>query len=138
MCCVQSCFHQMDSFHQYSNQILYFYSLIQMIYIEDQNFPLSFIRRVSNLLIIFPTLLKMPAYQFCIPRVRERTFQMIDHWKVPHHQGRNHSLLVVLLVRIIFVINTLRTNSSLLLILFLHSVNIQMIVTSLVSTHTTY
>jgi hypothetical protein len=101
-------------------------------------FPLSSIRWVSNLLIIFSTLLRMPAYQFRIPRVGEHTFQTIDHWKVPHHQGRNLSLLVVLLVRIIFVINTLRTDSNLLLILFLHSVNIHIIVTSLVSTHTTY
>jgi hypothetical protein len=93
---------------------------------------------VSNLLIIFSTLLRMPAYQFCIPRVGEHMFQMIDHWKVPHHQGRNLSLLVVLLIGIIFVINTLRTDSSILFILFLHSVNIHMIVTSLVSTHTTY
>jgi hypothetical protein len=128
----------MDSFHRYSKQTLYFYSLIQIVYIEDQKFPLSSIRRVSNLLIIFPTLLRMSVYQFRIPRVVEHTFQMIDHWKVLHHQGRNLSLLLVLLVRIIFVINTLWIDSSLLLILFLHSVNIHMIVTSLVSTHTTY
>jgi hypothetical protein len=83
-------------------------------------------------------LLRMSAYQFCIPRVGEHTFQLIDHQKVPHHQGRNLSLLVVHLVRIIFIINTLRTDSSILLILFLHSVNIHMIVTSLVLTHTTY
>jgi hypothetical protein len=111
----------------------YIFTLIQMVYIEDKKNPLHFIRRVSNLLIIFPTLLRMLAYQFRIPRVGEYTFQMIDHWNVPHYQGRNLSLLV--LVGIIFVINTLRTNSSLVLILFLHSVTMHMIVTSLVSTH---
>jgi hypothetical protein len=92
---------------------------------------------VSNLLIIFPTLLSMSVHQFRIPMVGEHTFQMIDHWKVPHHKGRNLSLLLILLVRISFVINTLRTDSS-LLILILHSVNIHMIVTFLVSTHITY
>jgi hypothetical protein len=54
-------------------------------------------------------LLRVPAYQFHIPRVGEHAFQMIDHWKIPHHQGRIFSLLVVLLVGIVFVINTLRT-----------------------------
>jgi hypothetical protein len=93
---------------------------------------------VSNHLIIFPTLLRMPAYQLRIPRVGEHMFQTIDHQKVPHHQGRNLFLLVVLLVGIVFIINTLRTDSSILLILFLHSVNIHMIVTSLISTHTIY
>jgi uncharacterized RDD family membrane protein YckC len=70
--------------------------------------------------------------------VGEHIFQTVNHGKVPHHQGRNLSLLIVLLVEIIFVINTLKTDSSLLLILFLHSVNIHMIVTSLLSTRTTY
>jgi hypothetical protein len=106
--------------------------------LKIKTFPLSSICRVSNLLIIFPALLRMPAYQFYIPRVREHTFQMIDHWKVPHHQDMNLYLLVVLLVRIIFIINTLRTDNNILLILFLHSVNIHIIITSLVSTHTTY
>jgi hypothetical protein len=138
MCCARSCFHQMDPFHLYSKQTLYFYFLIQMVYIEDKFFLLSSIYRVLNHLIIFPMLLRMLAYQFRIPRIGEHTFQTIDHQKVPHHQDRNLSLLVVLLVGIIFVINTLRTDSSILLILFLHSVNIHMIVTTLVSTHATY
>jgi hypothetical protein len=38
----QSCFHQMDSFHLYSKQTLYFYFLIQMVYIERQNFFTEF------------------------------------------------------------------------------------------------
>jgi hypothetical protein len=109
-----------------------------MVYIKDKKIPLSSIRKVSNLLIIFPTLLRMLAYQFHIPGVGEHTCQTIDHCKVPHHKDRNLSLLLVLLVGIIFVINTLRTDSSPLLILLLHSVNIHMIVTSHISTHTTY
>jgi hypothetical protein len=129
MCCARSYFRQIDLFHRYSKQTLYFYSLIQMVYTEYQKIPLSSICGVLNLLVIFPTLLRMPSYQFCIPRVREHTFQMINHWKVSHHQGRNLSLLILLHVGIIFIINTLKTNSSLLI---LHSVNIHMIVTSLV------
>jgi hypothetical protein len=136
MCCARSCFHQMDSFHQYSKQILYFYSLIQMVYIEDQQISTEFHLHGVKSPHHFPTLLRMSSYQFRIPRVEEHTFQMIDHLKVPHHRGRNISLLIVLLVGIIFIINTLRTDSSLLLIL--HSVNIHMLVTSLLSTHTTY
>jgi hypothetical protein len=42
MCCARSCFHQMDSFHLYSKKTLYFYSLIQMVYIEDQKFSTEF------------------------------------------------------------------------------------------------
>jgi hypothetical protein len=138
MCCVQSYFHQMDSFYLYLKQTLYFYFLIQMVYIEDQKISTEFHLQGVESPHYFHTLLRMSAYQFCIPRVGKHIFQTIDHWKVPHHQGRNISLLVVLLVRIIFIINTLRTDSSILLILFFHSVNIHMIVTSLVSTHTTY
>jgi hypothetical protein len=65
---------------------------------------------------------------------------MIDHWKVPHHQGRNFPPRHVLFIKIGFVINNLSTDSSLVLVfyLFLHSVGRHMIVTSLVSTHTTY
>jgi hypothetical protein len=138
MCCAQSYFHQINLFHVYSNQTLYFYSLTQWFILKIKKIPLSSICMVSNLLIIFPTLLRMLAYQFRIHRVEEHMFQTIDHRKVSHHQCRNISLLVVLLVGIIFIINTRRTDSSILLILFLHSVNIHMIVTSLVSTHTTY
>jgi hypothetical protein len=67
-------------------------------------------------------------------------FQMIDHWKVPHHQGRNFPLRHILFIKISFVINNLKTDSSLILVfyLFLPSVGIHMIVTSLVSTHPTY
>jgi hypothetical protein len=119
MCYARSCFHQMDSFHWYSKQILYFYSSLQIVNIKDQFFPLSSIHMVSNLLIIFPMLLRMPAYQFHIPRVGEHMFQTINHWKVQHHQGMNFSLILVLLIRINFVINTLRTNSSLVLIFYL-------------------
>jgi hypothetical protein len=101
---------------------------------------LSSIRRVSNLLIIFPTLLKMPTHQFRIPRIGEHMFQMIDHWKVPHYQDNDFSILLVLLTRINFIINTLRTDNSLVFTfyLFLQSVYLHMIITSLVSTHTTY
>jgi hypothetical protein len=119
MCCAWSCFHQMYSFHLYSKQTLYFYSLIQMIYIEDQKNFTEFHLQGVEFLIIFPTLLRMSAYQFCIPTVGEHMFQMIDHQKVPHYQGINLSLLVVLLVGIIFIINTLKTDSRILLILFL-------------------
>jgi hypothetical protein len=63
---------------------------------------------------------------------------MIDHWNVPHHKGKNLSLLLFLLAGFSFVVNTLRTDSNPVLILFLYSVNLRMIVTSLVSTHTTY
>jgi hypothetical protein len=108
-----------------------------MVYIEDQNFSTEFHLQGVESPHYFPTLLRMPAYKFRIPRVGEHTFQMIDHRKVPHHQGRNLSLLIVLIVEIIFVINTLRTDNNILLILFLYSVNIHMIITSLVSTHTT-
>jgi hypothetical protein len=135
MCCARSCFHQMDSFHQYSKQTLYFYSLLLKI----KFFPPSSICRVSNLLIIVPMPLRMPGHEFCIPRVGEHTFQMIDHWKIPHHQGRNFPNRHVLCIKISSVINTLWTDSSLVLIfgIFLHSVGIHMIVTSLVLTHTT-
>jgi hypothetical protein len=135
MCCVRSCFHQMDTEDQKNFTLRCKFWILKI-----KKIPLSSIRRVSNLLIIFPTLLRMPAHQFRIHRVGEHTFQMIDHWKVPHHQGKNFSLRLILFIRISFVINTLRTNSSLVLIfyLFLHSVGIHMIVTSLVSTHTTY
>jgi hypothetical protein len=108
-----------------------------MVYIEDQKISTEFHLQGVESPHYFSYAFRMPAYQFCIPRVGEHTFQTIDHQKVPHHQGSNLSLLVVLIVRIIFVINTIRTDSSILLILFLHSVNIHMIVTSLVSTHTT-
>jgi hypothetical protein len=103
--------------------------------LKIKKISLSSICMVSNLLIIFYTLFRMPTYKFRIPRVGEHTFQMIDYRKVPHHQGMNLSLLVVLLIRIIFIINTLSTDSSILLILFLNSVNIHMIVTSVVSHH---
>jgi hypothetical protein len=42
--------------------------------------PDKFHSQGSNLLIIFPTLLIMPARQFCIPMVGEHTFQTINHW----------------------------------------------------------
>jgi hypothetical protein len=95
---------------------------------------------VSNLLIIFSKLLKMPVHELCIPRVGEHTAEMIDHWKVPHHQRKNFPLHHVLCIKTNFIINTLRTDSSLIPIFghFLDSVGIHMIVTSLVSTHTTY
>jgi hypothetical protein len=85
-------------------------------------------------------LVRMPVHQFCIPRVEEHMFQMIDHWKVLHHHGMNFSLRLVFFIKISFIINTLRIDSSLVLIfyLFLHSVDIHMIVASLLSTHTTY
>jgi hypothetical protein len=129
MYCARSCFCQMNSFHRYSKQTLYFYSLIQMVYIEVQKISTEFHPQGVESPHHFPTLLKMPAYQFRIPRVGEHMFQLIDHWKVPHQQDMNLSFLVVLLVEIIFVINTLRTDIRLLLILFLHNVNIHMIVT---------
>jgi hypothetical protein len=87
--------------------------------LKIKKISLSSIRRVLNLLIIFPMLLRMLAHQFCIPRVGEHTFQTIDHWKVPHHQGRNVSLRLVLFIRISFIINTLRTDSSFVLIFYL-------------------
>jgi hypothetical protein len=36
MCCARSYFHQMDSFHRYSKQALYFYSLLQILHIKNQ------------------------------------------------------------------------------------------------------
>jgi hypothetical protein len=84
--------------------------------LKFKKFPLSSIRRVLNLLIIFPTLLRMPAHQFRIPRVGEQMFQMIDHCKVPHHQGKKNSLHLILFIRISFGINTPRIDSSLILI----------------------
>jgi hypothetical protein len=36
MCYAWSCFHQMDSFQRYSKQTLYFYSLLQILDIEDE------------------------------------------------------------------------------------------------------
>jgi hypothetical protein len=42
MCYVRSYFYQMDSFHLYSKQTLYFYFLIQIVYIEDQKFFTEF------------------------------------------------------------------------------------------------
>jgi hypothetical protein len=119
MCCARSCFCQMESFHRYLKQTLYFYSLIQMVDIEDQKNSTEFHPQGVGSPHHFSMLLRMPAYQFRIPRVGEHTFQTINHWKVSHHQGRNLSLLVVLLVGIIFTINTLRTDSGFLLILFL-------------------
>jgi hypothetical protein len=108
--------------------------------LKVKKFSLSSIHRVSNLLIIFPMLHRIPTHQFRIPRVGEHTFQTINQWKVPHYQGRNFSLHLILFIRISFVINTLRTDNSLVLILyhFLNSVGIQMIITSLVLTHATY
>jgi hypothetical protein len=119
MCCARSYFHQMDSFHQYSKKTLYFYSSLKILDTEDQIFLLSSNRRVLNLLIIFPMLLRMPVHQLRIPKVGEHMFQMIGHWKVPHHQGRNFPLRHVLFIRINFSINTLRTDSNLVLIFFI-------------------
>jgi hypothetical protein len=42
MCCAWSYFHQMDSFHWYTKQTLYFYSLLQIVDIEDKNFSTEF------------------------------------------------------------------------------------------------
>jgi hypothetical protein len=42
MCCARSCFHQMDSFHHYSKQTLYFYSPLKILDTEDQNFSTEF------------------------------------------------------------------------------------------------
>jgi hypothetical protein len=121
MCYAQSYFHKKDSFRHYSKQILYFYSPLQILDTEDKFFPLSSIRNVSNLLIIFPTLLRMPMHQFRIPRVREHMFQTIDHSNVPHHQGMNFPLRHVLFIRIKFIINTLRTVAVLFLFFYLFS-----------------
>jgi hypothetical protein len=79
MCCAWSYFHQMHSFYLYSKQTLYFYSLIQMVYIEDKKNPLSSICWVSKL-IIFPTLLRMPVYQFTFPSAEWETKQKRLDW----------------------------------------------------------
>jgi hypothetical protein len=42
MCCARSCFHQMDSFHRYSKQTLYFYSPVQIVDTEDQKISTEF------------------------------------------------------------------------------------------------
>jgi hypothetical protein len=42
MCCARSCFHQMDSFHQYSKQTLYFYSPLKNLDTKDQIFSIEF------------------------------------------------------------------------------------------------
>jgi hypothetical protein len=42
MCYARSYFHQMDSFHQYSKQILYFYSSLQIVDTEDQKISTEF------------------------------------------------------------------------------------------------
>jgi hypothetical protein len=99
MCCPQSYFHQMDSFHQYSKQTLYFYSPLQILDTEDKKFSTEFHPQGVESPHHFPMLLRMPAHQFRIPRVGEHTFQMIDHWKVPHHQGKNFPLRHVLFIK---------------------------------------
>jgi hypothetical protein len=116
MCCARSYFHRMDSFHEYSKQTLYFYSPLKILDTEDEFFSNDFHPQGVESPHHFPTLLRMLLHEFCIPRVGEHTFQMIDHWKVPYHQGMNFPLHHVLFIKIIFVINNLRTGSSLVLV----------------------
>jgi hypothetical protein len=58
------------------------------------------------------------------------SFNVLHHFK--------YKFTSILFRGTIFLDGVVRTNSSVLHILFLHNVNIHMIVTSLVSTHTTY